>query len=172
LGRRSCSGAGPRNCLPFSTCWEKNTVAIGHDPFLVVLSVPDMRRRGVAGIRDETSHQLDYAGNLPVHLVGNWIGRFGCGCADKAVAESPRRPSETIDRPMLKRRHRHVLLDRQCKLECLNALVRRHARRVTRRRHFPTFWPIQAYPRAWKDAPGRACLRSARDCNDQSHICP
>src|SRR6267142_3906807 len=39
LGRRSCSGAGPRNYLPFSFCWEKNTVAIGHDPFLVVLSV-------------------------------------------------------------------------------------------------------------------------------------
>jgi diguanylate cyclase len=39
LGRRSCSGAGPRNYLPFSSCWEKNTVAIGHDPFLVVLSV-------------------------------------------------------------------------------------------------------------------------------------
>src|SRR3982074_1933369 len=35
----SCSGAGPRNYLPFSSCWEKNTVAIGHDPFLVVLSV-------------------------------------------------------------------------------------------------------------------------------------
>src|SRR6266481_4701086 len=39
LGRRSCSGAGPRNYLAFSSCWEKNTVAIGHDPFLVVLSV-------------------------------------------------------------------------------------------------------------------------------------
>src|SRR5258705_10472104 len=38
LGRRSCSGAGPRNYLPFSSCWENNTVAIGHDPFLVVLS--------------------------------------------------------------------------------------------------------------------------------------
>ena len=25
--------------LPFSSCREKNTVAIGHDPFLVVLSI-------------------------------------------------------------------------------------------------------------------------------------
>src|SRR5258706_894740 len=39
LGRHSCSGTGPRNYLPFSSCWEKDTVAIGHDPFLVVLSV-------------------------------------------------------------------------------------------------------------------------------------
>jgi diguanylate cyclase len=79
--------------LPFSSCWEKNTVAIGHDPFLVVLSVLIAVQASYVGLRlssnVETSFGLQQRLLLGGAALSLAIGIWGMHFVGMLAAQLP-----------------------------------------------------------------------------------